>query len=230
MTDDTNLFDLSEQYEEMLRMGVSLSGEDPAYFMRARIADLARCLPAHWKPSRILDFGCGTGESSAHLAEKFPGATVVGVDTAAPAIELATRRHAAANVRFGSMEALANEASFQLCYVNGVFHHIEPARRLEAVRAIRNALSPNGYFALFENNPWNPGTRMVMRRIPFDRDAKTLSYLETKRLLREGGFTISHPVRFLFYFPRALAPLRVLEPALLHFPFGAQYCVVATNA
>jgi SAM-dependent methyltransferase len=226
----TNLFDLSEQYEEMLRMGVGLSGEDPAYFMRARIADLARCLPTGSKPSRILDFGCGTGESSACLAQTFPGATVVGVDTAAPAIELAASRHNAANVRFGSVESLSGESPFELCYVNGVFHHIEPARRLEAVRAIWNALSAGGYFGLFENNPWNPGTRMVMRRIPFDRDAKTLSYLETKRLVREGGFTVSQPVRFLFYFPRALAPLRVLEPALLHLPFGAQYCVVATKA
>jgi SAM-dependent methyltransferase len=230
MTGNANdLFDLSEQYEEMLRLGVGLSGEDPAYFMRARIADLARCLPAGFKPSRILDFGCGTGESSAHLAETFPGASVVGVDTAAPAIDLAARRHRVSNVRFGAIESLPGEAPFELCYVNGVFHHIEPSRRLEAVRAIHTALAPGGYFALFENNPWNPGTRMVMRRIPFDRDAKTLSYLETKGLVREGGFAVSHAVRFLFYFPRALAPLRVLEPALLHLPFGAQYCVVATK-
>lgn len=98
------LFDLSEQYEEMLRMGVSLSGEDPSYFMRERVADLRRNLPAGWIPSRILDFGCGTGESAAHLADTFPGSTVLGVDTAANAVELARRRHGSARIRFGLLE------------------------------------------------------------------------------------------------------------------------------
>ena len=44
-----------------------------------------------------------------------------------------------------------------------------------ALRCIRRLLRPNGIFALWENNPWNPGTRLVMRRIPFDRDASLLT-------------------------------------------------------
>jgi SAM-dependent methyltransferase len=220
------LFDLSEQYEEMLRMGVSLSGEDPAYFMKARVADLQRNLPAGWKPSRILDFGCGTGESAAHLAATFPGSTVIGVDTAESALQLAEQRHGAPNVRFAALTSLADEAPFDLCYVNGVFHHIEPSERPAAVRTIFQSLASGGRFALFENNPWNPGTRMVMKRIPFDRDAVTLSYLETQTLLRQGGFQLSCPTRFLFYFPRFVSFLRALEPLLTGLPLGAQYYVL----
>ena len=37
------------------------------------------------------------------------------------------------------------------------------------------ALLTGGVLALFENNPWNPGTRLVMKRIPFDRNAQTIS-------------------------------------------------------
>ena len=88
-----DLFDLSDEYERMLRMGVDLSGEDPAYFMRGRVNDLIRALPAGCQPARILDFGCGTGESSAYWAEKYPSAVVVGVDTSEAAIDLARRRH-----------------------------------------------------------------------------------------------------------------------------------------
>ena len=40
---------------------------------------------------------------------------------------------------------------------------------------VRQGLRPGGVFALWENNPWNPGTRLVMRRIPFDRNAVLLS-------------------------------------------------------
>jgi SAM-dependent methyltransferase len=227
MADD--LFDLSDQYDAMLRMGVDLAGENPAYFLRGRVADLMRALPAGWAPARILDFGCGTGESSAYLAEKYERAVVVGVDTSESAVERARRRHGSARVRFGAIEALAGEAPFDLCYVNGVFHHIPPARRLEAVRAIHDALTTGGYFALFENNPWNPGTRLVMSRIPFDRDAQTLSFAETRKLIEAGGFRVAQAARFLFYFPRSLAFLRVLEPAFLRLPLGAQYCVLGTK-
>jgi SAM-dependent methyltransferase len=223
----TNLFDLSEQYEEMLRMGVSLSGEDPEYFMKARVNDLRRWLPQDWKPRRALDFGCGTGETAAYLATAFPGTQVVGVDTAIPALELAERRHGSPHVAFRPVESLKPDDRFDLCYVNGVFHHIEPERRLDALHAVRQAMIPGGYIALFENNPWNPGTRMVMRRIPFDRDARTLSFLQTQKLLCAGGFHICRATRFLFYFPRALSFLRFAEPALLHIPLGAQYCVIA---
>jgi SAM-dependent methyltransferase len=223
------LFDLSEQYDEMLRMGVSLSGEDPAFFMRGRIEDLASRLPDGWKPRRILDFGCGTGESSAYLAQRFPGSFVVGVDTAAPAIDSATRRHGSNEISFGPMERIEQEPAFDLCYVNGVFHHIEPPRRLEAVQRIFSAISPAGYFALFENNPGNPGTRMVMKRIPFDRDAKTLSYLETQTLVKAGGFRLAATARFLFYFPRSLAKLRPLESALHSVPLGAQFYVLGAK-
>jgi hypothetical protein len=54
-----------------------------------------------------------------------------------------------------------------------------------------------GMLALFENNPWNPGARMVMARIPFDRDAVTLSPIEARRMLRIKRLVDEHFV-FLF--------------------------------
>lgn len=223
------LFDLSEQYDEMLRKGVGLSGEDPAFFLYGRVDDLRKNLPAGFKPARILDFGCGTGESSAYLAKVFPGSTVLGVDTAVPAIELADRRHGNSSIRFGTLDAIPTQPTFDLCYVNGVFHHIDPVERDGAVRSIFNSLNPRAYFALFENNPWNPGTRMVMKRIPFDRDAITLSYLETQALVQKSGFKLARATRFLFYFPKALGFLRPLESMLTGVPMGAQYYVLGVK-
>lgn len=223
------LFDLSEHYDEMLRKGVSLSGEDPAFFLYGRVDDLCKNLPAGFKPARILDFGCGTGESSAYLAKVFPGSTILGVDTAVPAIELAERRHGNANIKFDTLQAIPAQSTFDLCYVNGVFHHIVPAERADAVKSIFNSMNPGGYFALFENNPWNPGTRMVMKRIPFDRDAITLSYVETQNMLQKGGFKLARSTRFLFYFPKALGFLRPFESALTGLPMGAQYYVLGVK-
>ena len=92
---------------------------------------------------------------------------------------------------------------------------------------IHRVLRPGGQFALFENNPFNPGTRMVMHCIPFDREARPLRPREAQRLLQGGGFSFLYPPRFLFYFPRSLAFFRPIESLLARIPLGAQYYVLA---
>jgi SAM-dependent methyltransferase len=222
-----SLFDRSAEYTAMLERGLRLSGEGREYFMRGRVRTLCALLPV--PPRRILDFGCGTGETAAHLARSFPEAEVQGIDTAANAIAFATREHGSERVRFACAAGLDAVGAFDLVYANGVFHHIRPAHRAAALRAILRALVPGGRLAFFENNPWNPGARWVMRRIPFDRDAVPIAPTEARRLLADAGFQDLAAPRFLFWFPRFLAALRRLEPALARLPLGAQYLLLATR-
>jgi len=91
---------------------------------------------------------------------------------------------------------------------------------------IHRALRPGGTLALFENNPWNIGARMVMARIPFDRDAQMLSPWCASALLQGSGFEILS-TDSLFFFPRFLQALRFLEPSLSSTLLGAQYLVLA---
>ena len=213
----------------MLQQGLRLSGEDANYFMTGRVAELCKRLAARSMPGRILDFGCGIGVSTAHLAKVFPEAKVVGVDTSENALRRARGEFGSSRVSFQSVESLGGGEGFDLCYVNGVFHHIEPKDRAAAIRKIHMAMRPGGTLALFENNPWNPATRMVMRRIPFDKDAVMLSIPVASRLVRKGGFKVWGPARSLFYFPRILSILRFCEPWLGRFPFGTQYYVLAVK-
>jgi hypothetical protein len=94
------------------------------------------------------------------------------------------------------------------------------------VADIARSPRPGGLFAFWENNPWNPGTRYVMSRIPFDRDAVTLIPPEARQLLQKAGFEILR-TDFLFIFPGVLKWLRWIEPSISHLPFGAQYQVLA---
>ena len=217
------LFDRAEEYESMLNQGIGLSGESQDFFIEGRVKDLQTQLSQ--PPRRILDFGCGMGKSCAYLAQAFPQASVLGVDLSDSALEYGRQVHASSRVSFARIADLSLHEPFDLCYVNGVFHHISPEDRQEALAVIRRALAPGGLAAIFENNPWNPGTRMVMSRIPFDRDAVTLSFVELRSRMKTAGLEIQGS-RFLFYMPRFLASLRFLERPLVKVPLGAQYYVL----
>ena len=216
-------------YDSDLNRSLRISGENSVYFLKGRVLDLEKQLGAGRRPRHILDYGCGTGDTTAFLAERFQQAIVTGFDTTEGAIREARSQHGAERVRFESGAELAAEERFDLCYVNGVFHHIEPSKRVAVVRRIWGSLQPGGRFALMENNPWNPGTRVIMSRIEFDRDAIPIAPPEAGRLLREGGFNDCGKARSLFFFPRPLAFLRFLEPSLARFPLGAQYYYLATK-
>lgn len=215
------------RYDRELAQGLALSGEGKEFFLRGRLAALERLLARERPPRAILDFGCGLGETAAALRERFDGARVVGVDASAEMIDHARRqRPAHPLLAFLPLDELDPEDRFDLCYVNGVFHHVPIEERLPAADRLRRALSPGGRLAFFENNPLNPGTRLVMRRIPFDRDAVPLLPWKARRLLVSAGFRCAAPTRYFFIFPRVLAVLRPLERLLARLPLGAQYLIL----
>jgi SAM-dependent methyltransferase len=225
---DTGFDAFAEDYEEALERGVGLSGEDSSFFAEGRVAWVGhRLAELGLTVPRLLDFGCGTG-STAPLLLDLPGAEhVLGTDVSKGLLDVARRDHGADQVDFALLGS-PPPGCIDLAYCNGVFHHIPPAERGDAVDYVWSALRSRGLFALWENNPWNPATRLVMRRIPFDRDAITLSAPETRRLLQARGFDILR-TDFLFVFPRQLAALRRAEPALARLPLGAQYLVLAVK-
>jgi len=216
----------ASEYDAALAQGLSVSGEDKTHFARGRVDWLAKCLaPLQQHPRAVMDFGCGTGSSTPYLLGLDGVESLVGVDVSARSLEVARQQHGTQRARFALFADYEPDGRIDLAFCNGVFHHIPPADRPGALAYINRSLRPGGLFALWENNPWNPGTRLVMSRIPFDRDAVTLTAGEARRLLRESGFEIVG-TDFLFIFPRMLGWLRGLEPLVSRLPLGAQYQVL----
>ena len=214
-------------YDDALNRGISVSGESKEFFAQGRVNWLAQRLAnLELAPKRILDFGCGTGTSAPILSEKFKDASILGVDISPSSIETARKDFNSPQVKFKVTEEYAPAGEMDLAFCNGVFHHIPLAERAAAVDVVWRSLKPGGLFSFWENNPWNPGTRYVMSRIPFDRDAITLSPPTARRLLGVGRFTILR-TDFLFFFPRSLGWFRKLETSLSSLPLGAQYLVLA---
>ena len=222
-----NEFDAyARDYDAELQAGLSATGEDKDYYARGRARwTAARLRRLRARPNVVLDYGCGTGSATPFLFDDLGAERVMGVDVSAESIAVARDRFGGVRASFGLVSEIEPAETVDLAFCNGVFHHIPPTARLECARYVHRSLRPGGLFAFWENNPWNPGTRYVMSRVAFDRDAITLTPPEARSLLRSAGFDVLC-IEFLFVFPAVLRWLRWIEPALSPLPMGGQYLIL----
>jgi len=215
----------AHSYRDLHRNSVRASGEEPDYFAAYKVECMARMLdePASGAPLRILDFGCGVGNSIPHLVRLFPNAQIHGLDVSGESVGLAKASYPTALFGVLGEESLPlPDASIDVAMAACVYHHIPPEQRLRWTRELKRVLKPGGHVFIFEHNPLNPLTQKVVRDCPFDDDAILLSRAESLSLLKAGGFT-STDVRYIVFFPKLLAFMRPLEKLLVKVPLGAQY-------
>ena len=121
------------------------------------------------------------------------------------------------------------DESFDTITVSCVFHHIIPADRGAVARDLVRVLKPGGLLAVFEHNPWNPLTRMIVSRCALDENAILLTAGECRNLWLRAG-TVSCGVAFFLFFPPRWKVLWPVEDVLAWLPAGAQYVIHARRA
>jgi trans-aconitate methyltransferase len=216
----------AQDYERRLDRGLAVSGERSAFFARARIAWLAtRLRQFGFVPETLLDYGCGTGGSSSFFVEHLGVRSIVGLDVSARSLEEARKKHPTGGIEYYLTQEYTPRANMDVVFCNGVFHHIPRADRPRVLRYMIDCARPGAVLALWENNPWNPGTRYIMSRIPFDRHAVLVSARELRSLAEAAGLSVL-TTDFYFVFPGPLRNLRRFEAFLTHLPVGGQYLVL----
>ncbi len=122
-----------------------------AYDQRLRLAALRQWLDSHAFPpeATALDFGCGTGDFCALLAERF--GAVVGCDLAPAVLALAGQRNASPRIRYSAdaEEALAQPYALILC-VTVLQHVVDDAELHALLQRFAAALQPGGQVVVLE--------------------------------------------------------------------------------
>jgi len=95
-------------------------------------------------PRRVVDLGCGTGELTALLAERWPGAEVEGIDSSADMIAAATP-HPRVSLRVCGVESWTAPADADVIVSNATLHWVPSHRELLSRWAA--GLPPGGWLA-----------------------------------------------------------------------------------
>ncbi|MFO1491411.1 MAG: methyltransferase domain-containing protein [Kiritimatiellia bacterium] len=136
--------DFAGNYDDALRQGLSVSGEDKDFFAEGRVRWLRHCLEKQGEalPGSVLDFGCGTGSATPFLRAHLSPGRIAGVDVSRKSVEVAARNHPDPRNHFAVLDPAAPPPAVGLAFCNGVFHHIP--RRTSRRRALRVQRTASG--------------------------------------------------------------------------------------
>jgi SAM-dependent methyltransferase len=215
-------FDIhAEGYEADLKASLPELLAEGDYFARYKV-EAVYAAEKRRDPRAILDFGCGVGLALQIFSEYFPKESLWGYDVSPVSLSHARQRAPTAQLTADLHDLQENY--FDVIFVANVFHHIPIDTRLSVMKACRAMLKPGGRIYLFEHNPYNPLTRRVFERCPFDRDAQMITRGALLELTALADLTVVAK-RYTLFFPKPLAVFRRMEFLLGWLPIGAQYCV-----
>lgn len=183
--------------------------------------------------ARLLDVGCGSGSFLRCLRTHGFSGSMSGCDISSAMLAEAARTWKGAGAP--SLDLITDgrlpysDASFDVVIACAVLHHVAPPDRMSLFNEISRVLASTGKLFVFEHNPWNPLTQIVVRSTEIDRNAILLSARETCLRAVEARFEVL-TTNYLLFFPPRWKWLKSLEMCLRWIPFGAQYVVTAQAA
>jgi SAM-dependent methyltransferase len=217
-----NEFDqFADSYDATLKASFPAGMDEDQYFARYKIDFVARVCKGRNIDS-LLDFGCGAGRSLEYLGDAFPHARLCGYDPSSESIRFASQRVAKATLSTEWIDL--QQERFDLAFAANVFHHIPRNEVVVWLQRCRKVLSQQGRFFVFEHNPFNPVTRYIFERCPFDVDAKMIRRKDLLAMANDAGLKMIS-TSYTLFFPKPLKIFRPLERVLGWLPLGAQYCV-----
>lgn len=213
--------DYVDEYDDLTNQNVSFFSNDESYFARVKAQLVVRYHKT--KPGKILEYGAGIGRNLKFLQESFPDAEVWACDISKKSLQRINESYPQVKTfLLGEQDCLVPE-KFDLIFVAGVYHHLEPSLRVNVTKQIAGFMNDHAEVFVFEHNPYNPVTTRLVDRCPYDADAILLTPGEIRKLMQEVGLKVK-PTRYYLFFPPFLR-LGVLENFLSMIPVGGQYFV-----
>lgn len=216
----------AQTYSELLDDPVRTSfTRDPLHFYWRKWIVLQRLFKVHdLKPESLswLDVGCGRGELLSMIGDKF--AQAGGCDPSSSMLPRNSRFQTV--VQPSQTELPFRDHSVDFVTAVCVLHHVHGAHREALMQEVRRVLRPSGHLCIVEHNPWNPITRLIVKRCPIDVDAELHFASQAARLAHKFAFrTVG--LDYFLYLPESLFnKFGAVEGLFRKLPLGGQYALL----
>lgn len=114
-------------------------------------------------PGRVVDMGCGPGNSTELLAERFPDAELVGLDTSPNMLDEARKRLPKAKFALADAGSWVPEAGTQLVFANAIYQWVPD--HLKRLPKVVVALPEDGVLAVQMPDNMAEPTHELMREV-----------------------------------------------------------------
>ncbi len=114
-------------------------------------------------PTRVVDLGCGPGNSTALLVHRFPHAHVTGVDNAPDMLRTARASGLRADFVEADVSTYTPPEGTALLFANAVFHWVDDHDAL--LRRLLGALPPGGVLAMQLPTNFDAPTHVLLRQV-----------------------------------------------------------------
>jgi tRNA (cmo5U34)-methyltransferase len=140
-------------------------------------------LPSSFQPERILELGCGTGNLTRLIAQRWPNAQITVVDISAEMLHETRQRLSEAHLTpiESAFEDLAfAEQSFDLVMASFSIHHLLDDNKKALFTRLAQWLSPGGFFV------------MADMLVPEEKEKYLANIQELERVARQHGASETH--------------------------------------
>jgi SAM-dependent methyltransferase len=216
----------AETYTSAVEEAISFSRLPLAYFTKAKARHLLEVARRHLGDPRsltALDVGCGVGLTDRLLAPEL--GSLHGVDLSAEALDAARAENPGVDYRLGDGRDLPfGDRAFDLVFAVNVVQLLPRGEELHFLAGMRRVVRGGGLVVVFEHNPLNPATRLVVRRHGAVERGRLLSRRRLRALFEAARLDVVES-KYVVLLPAEGDRVVRLERALGGAPLGAQYYV-----
>lgn len=201
------------------------SGARPsAVYANLRQSKMVRLALEEFRPTSILDIGCGDGTYTAEFLEIEYVQSILGIDLNKSAISVAKKQFVGdSRLIFDSasvQEVAKVGKKFDVVVLRGVLHHLEnPEQMISLISSISTQV------VILEPNGWNPILKIIEKVNPYHRahGERSFTSLKLQKWLRSVGFQIESldfAILVPYFFPTFLISIfNNLERIVLKTPY-----------
>ena len=121
-------------------------------------------------PATIVDLGCGPGNSTELLRQRWPDAAIIGIDNSPEMLAQAKANHPGWQWVLGNIEAWKPEPAADLIFSNAALHWVPGHATL--FRSLINGVAPRGALAVQMPNNFHSPAHAVLQEVALSGDPR----------------------------------------------------------